>query len=241
MERCYLVLWLEAPLQSWGSSSKFSRRDTEQFPTKSGIFGLLLSSMGARGVQEELLLHLSQYRQVVISYGKEKKSRLSMLMDFHMVGSGYDEKDAWQKNLIPKKADGKASVGGGSKMTYRYYLQDARFAVIQELDVALAEEIEMALIQPTYDVFLGKKHCIPTDFVYRGTFSGFDEAWNEASAIAAEKNLVPLFQVADAEASDPDASCIMDVPIRYGEQKQYAERYVVKKELYGNKENTSVY
>ncbi|MBI9094961.1 MAG: type I-E CRISPR-associated protein Cas5/CasD [Sphaerochaeta sp.] len=241
MERCFLVLWLEAPLQSWGSSSKFSRRDTEQFPTKSGIFGLLLSSMGARGVQAELLLHLSQFRQVVVSYGKEKKSRPSMLMDFHMVGSGYDEKDAWQKNLIPKKADGKASVGGGAKMTYRYYLQDARFAVIQELDVALAEEIERALKQPTYDVFLGKKHCIPTDFVYRGTYSSFDEAWKEASVIAAGKNLVPLFQVADAEASDPDAYCVLDAPKKYGEQKQYAARYVVRKELNGYKENTAIY
>jgi len=237
MERCFLILWLEAPLQSWGSSSKFSRRDTERFPTKSGIFGLLLSALGARGAQENILSHLSQYSQVVVSYGKEHENGPSLLMDFQMVGSGYDEKDPWQKNLIPKKADGKASVGGGSKMTYRYYLQDARFAVIQELDVAFAQEIEIALKQPTYDVFLGKKHCIPSDFVYRGTYLSFDEAWDEAKAIAAEKGLVPLFQVADADTSDPDATCVMDVPIRYGEQKQYAERYVVKKELYGREEN----
>jgi len=237
MERCFLILWLEAPLQSWGSSSKFSRRDTERFPTKSGIFGLLLSALGARGAQENILSHLSQYSQVVVSYGKEHENGPSLLMDFQMVGSGYDEKDPWHQNLIPKKADGKASVGGGSKMTYRYYLQDARFAVIQELDVAFAQEIEIALKQPTYDVFLGKKHCIPSDFVYRGTYLSFDEAWDEAKAIAAEKGLVPLFQVADADTSDPDATCVMDVPIRYGEQKQYAERYVVKKELYGREEN----
>ena len=41
-----LVLRLAGPLQSWGSSSRFTRRSTEAFPTKSGIVGLLAAAQG---------------------------------------------------------------------------------------------------------------------------------------------------------------------------------------------------
>lgn len=51
----YVLLWLEAPLQSWGANSKFNRRTTVSFPTKSGVLGLVLSAMGKGGEQRELL------------------------------------------------------------------------------------------------------------------------------------------------------------------------------------------
>ena len=47
----FLLLWLEAPLQSWGVDSKFGRRDSIHFPTKSGVTGLLLCALGASGEQ----------------------------------------------------------------------------------------------------------------------------------------------------------------------------------------------
>jgi len=51
MSNPYLLLWFEAPLQSWGSDSKFGRRDTQTFPTKSGVLGLVCSALGAGGEQ----------------------------------------------------------------------------------------------------------------------------------------------------------------------------------------------
>ena len=135
MSSTYLLLWIEAPLQSWGADSKFGRRDTLPFPTKSGILGMVLCAMGASGPQHDLLARLSEGALQVASYvrttqGKdgqtrERVAKEPLLRDFHMVGSGYDEKDAWQKLLIPKTSEGKPAVGGGSMMTYRYYLQDA--------------------------------------------------------------------------------------------------------------------
>ncbi|MCR6650496.1 MAG: type I-E CRISPR-associated protein Cas5/CasD [Cellvibrionaceae bacterium] len=47
MSNPYLLLWLEAPLQSWGHDSKFGRRDSLDFPTKSGVLGLLCCALGA--------------------------------------------------------------------------------------------------------------------------------------------------------------------------------------------------
>jgi CRISPR-associated Cas5-like protein len=38
-------MWLEGPLQSWGDHSKYGRRDTLTFPTKSAIYGMILAAM----------------------------------------------------------------------------------------------------------------------------------------------------------------------------------------------------
>ncbi|HBZ0090419.1 TPA: type I-E CRISPR-associated protein Cas5/CasD, partial [Klebsiella pneumoniae] len=45
----YMLLWLEGPLQSWGGDSKFGVRDTLNFPTRSGILGLICCARGAAG------------------------------------------------------------------------------------------------------------------------------------------------------------------------------------------------
>ena len=43
-----LVLRLAGPLQSWGVDSRFTRRSTEAFPTKSALVGLLGAAQGRR-------------------------------------------------------------------------------------------------------------------------------------------------------------------------------------------------
>lgn len=237
MDIKYLLVWLEGPLQSWGVDSKFGRRESLRFPTKSGIYGMFLSALGAQGPQVDLLEKLATFKQVVISCtpriaeqkdGEDVSKPMQanpFLMDFQMVGSGYDEKDPWQKLLIPKKSDGSAAVGGGSKMTYRYYLQDARFAVIQELDDALAESIAKSLQDPVFDIFLGRKNCVPTDFVYRGTFDSFDEASAMAERLMDEKNLAASFTVADGKG-DGDHMVLNDVPVQFGQFKKYRDRTV---------------
>ena len=173
MSNPYLLLWFEAPLQSWGSDSKFGRRDTQAFPTKSGVLGLMCSALGAGGEQRELLATFAPLSQTVISFTRDKQTvgsmtnldREPLLRDFHMVGSGYDDQDPWQTLLIPKTSEGKKAVGGGSKMTYRYYLQDAAFAVVIEVPADEAEAIVQSLQSPTWDVYLGRKNCVPTDFI----------------------------------------------------------------------------
>jgi CRISPR-associated Cas5-like protein len=40
-----LLLRLAAPLQSWGSDSKFETRKTDREPTKSGVVGLLAAAL----------------------------------------------------------------------------------------------------------------------------------------------------------------------------------------------------
>lgn len=229
----YMLLWLEAPLQSWGHDSKFGRRDTLNFPTKSGVLGLICSALGAGGEQCELLAGFAALNQTVLSFVRSrdkggepiKLDREPLLRDFHMVGSGYDDKDPWASLLIPKTSEGKKAVGGGAKMTYRYYLQDAHFAVLLQVPGENADAIAEAMQNPAWDVYLGRKNCAPTDFIFRGLYAEETEAIAQALAIAQDKALLEDFRVLDGE-HEGEVLTLMDVPIRFGERKLYRDRRV---------------
>jgi len=237
MSNAYLLLWFEAPLQSWGADSKFGRRDTQTFPTKSGVLGLVCSALGAGGEQRGLLAEFSVLGQTAISFarGKQttegviKQDREPLLRDFHMVGSGYDKQDPWESLLIPKTAEGKPAVGGGTKMTYRYYLQDAAFAVVLEVPADKVETIAQALQNPAWDVYLGRKNCVPTDFIYRGFFDNETAAIEQAVLIASQKNRIEDFRVLHGALGEGEADevfTINDVPVQFGEDKRYRDRQV---------------
>ncbi|MDD4928199.1 MAG: type I-E CRISPR-associated protein Cas5/CasD [Gallionella sp.] len=238
MRNPYLLLWFEAPLQSWGSDSKFGRRDTQTFPTKSGVLGLLCSALGAGGEQRELLAEFALLGQTVVSFVRSKQTkeggltkveREPLLRDFHMVGSGYDKQDPWASLLIPKTAEGKPAVGGGTKMTYRYYLQDAVFAVVLEVPADKAETIAQALQNPAWDVYLGRKNCVPTDFIYRGTFDQESAALAQADLLAKEKNRIEDFRAlhgATGEGEADEVFTVNDVPVQFGADKRYRDRQV---------------
>ena len=145
-----------------------------------------------------------------------------------MVGSGYNDTNPWETLLIPKTSDGKKAVGGGTKITYRYYLQDAKFAVVLEVPAESAVSFAEALQNPTYDLYLGRKNCVPTDFIYRGTFESEKDALRRADEIAQEKGfLVEDFRVVDGEQNDDgEAMTLNDVPVQFGEIKRYRDRRV---------------
>ena len=233
MPNPYLLLWFEAPLQSWGSDSNFDRRDTQDFPTKSGVLGLICSALGAGGEQRAFLAEFKSLNQTVISFGRYerelKQDREPLLRDFHMVGSGYDKKNPWENLLIPKTGDGKPAVGGGAKVTLRYYLQDAAFAVAVEVPLARADAIASALQSPTWNIYLGRKSCTPTDFVYRKTLKTESEALALAESIAKEKKRIEDFRVVHGILGEGEADetfTLNDVPIQFGKDKRYTDRQV---------------
>lgn len=51
----HALLWLEAPLQSWGHDSRFGKRATLPFPSRSVIMGMLCCAMGKGGAQRQWL------------------------------------------------------------------------------------------------------------------------------------------------------------------------------------------
>jgi len=228
MSNPYILLWLEAPLQSWGFESKFNRRDSLKFPTKSGIMGLLCCALGYSGEQREFLSKFVDLDIQIYSYVPEKTGVQPTLTDFHMVGSGYDDKDNWEKMLIPKTVEGKKAVGSGTKLTYRYYLQDVSFAVLLQVPGDEKENIIKHLEYPIWDLYLGRKSCAPTDKIYNGCFQNYKDAKETSMVIADKKLLIPHLEVLQGDYSDGDYRTMIlnDVPIVFGNCKKYKDRKI---------------
>jgi CRISPR system Cascade subunit CasD len=233
MSTCFILLWLEAPLQSWGFDSKFSRRDTLDFPTKSGVLGLLCCALGAGGEQRELLATMAPLKTSVMSFTRKSKRANSsifspILQDFHMVGAGYDKNDKrFGRRMIPEKVGGGKATGdgGGVKLTYRYYLQDKAFAVALEVPMDLSHRFADALQNPVWDLYLGRKSCAPVDFIYQGVFDKEDQTVTRALQIADKKSFYLDFKVLDGK-HEGERLILNDVPIQFGSQKIYGQRYV---------------
>jgi CRISPR system Cascade subunit CasD len=226
----YLLLWLEGPMQSWGHDSKFGVRDTLNFPTRSGVLGLLCCARGAGGPEIQWLESMKPMSMTVRAYARTDKTGSAVLRepsmrDFHMVGSGYDDSDPWQTLLVPKTSEGKKAVGGGSKMTYRYYLQDSVFAVVLEVPAEQSEVLAHALKNPVWDLFLGRKNCAPTELIFQGLFNSPQDAWCKSDVLASSKNRVASYVVIEGE-NEGEVMTINDVPIQFGQDKRYRDRRV---------------
>lgn len=231
----YLLMWFEAPLQAWGHDSRFGRRESLEFPTKSGVLGLLCCALGYGGEQKEWLARWSDRNMVVKAYvpqdlNGQPTPRLPMLRDFQMVGSGYDVTDPWQNLLVPKKSDGSRAVGGGTKLTYRFYLQDMAFAIALQAPKDELKTLEKALHNPVWDLYLGRKNCVPTEFIAQGIHPDIDTALQYADQFAADTQKtmqrVASFCVLQGEHEGDEVITLNDVPLQFGLNKQYRDRKV---------------
>ena len=170
----HLALYLRAPLQSWGASSKFGDRGTLDAPTRSGLLGLLAAACGVDKNDEardrEWLARASALSLSVIAFRRGDR-----MTDYHTVGARYDKDDPWQKRMIPTKAeDGKPK--DNATVTHRDYLADSVFGAVFAGDDALVAEMAAGLADPVWGVWLGRKSCIPTEPVFAGVFDSEEAA-----------------------------------------------------------------
>jgi CRISPR system Cascade subunit CasD len=141
-----LLMNFAAPMQSWGTRSRFTHRDTGREPSKSGVIGLLCAALGRPRAEP---LHDLAALRLGVRVDQEGDVR----RDFHTAGQG----GIWK-------------VSGGVKkdivVSDRYYLSDARFLVGLEGDPALLEELDAALRAPAWFLFFGRKSFMPAERVW---------------------------------------------------------------------------
>ena len=131
-----LLLRLSAPLQSWGSDSRFDTRQTNREPTKSGVIGMIAAALGIS--REDSAEKLAALNKLNFAVRVDKEGNL--LRDYHTVKSAKS-----------------------SYITNRYYLADAAFLVGMESDdKQLLKRIGKALHNPVFSLFLGRRSCPPT-------------------------------------------------------------------------------
>lgn len=134
-----LLLCLAGPMQSWGVQSRFAVRDTGREPSKSGVIGLLCAALGRP--RQAPIADLAALRMGVRA---DRPGRLAW--DFHTA-----------QNVL--------KAGGGIKDTEpstRYYLADAVFLVGLEGPPQMLQELQAALRQPVWPLYLGRKAFVPS-------------------------------------------------------------------------------
>lgn len=130
-----LLLRLAAPMQSWGTGSKFNNRMTNREPTRSGIIGMVACAMGIG--RNDSLGELDE-----LHFGVRIDQPGEMDKDFQMVHPEEGTK-------------------GNPWLTQRYYLNDAVFLAALEGSDDLLARIEEALHHPAFPIFLGRMACPP--------------------------------------------------------------------------------
>lgn len=219
----FLSLYLDGPMQSWGYMSKFDQRTSLAYPTKSGICGMICAAMGIEKSDTKTLAEIANLQMSVYVLAPPRRMK-----DFHTVGGGFDKnKSLYQKQSIVKKADG---ATGNTVVTKREYLLDAKFAVVLEGNATLISEIDAALRNPKWGIWLGRKSCVPTVPICQGCHDSHETALEYAKS-AYNKNYGKdceirrtITEVADfADGSDS----IMDKPVDFSEREFSIRRVAV--------------
>ncbi|WKN23668.1 type I-E CRISPR-associated protein Cas5/CasD [Azotobacter vinelandii] len=136
-----LLLRLQGPMQSWGTTSRFDERDTQLEPSKSGVLGLVCAALGRD--RREPLEDLAALRMGV------RVDREGVPLRDYQTATGV--------LIASGKADPRRTV-----VSPRFYLSDAVFLVgLESADSALLERIQGALRRPVWPLALGRKSFVP--------------------------------------------------------------------------------
>jgi len=155
-----LTLRLAGPLQAWGVSARFTRRTTENAPTKSGVVGLLAAAQGL--ARDADLSQLAALRFAVRI--DQPGTRVRDFQTAHHLDT--DE---------------------SMPLSERFYLADAVFVAAVEGDAALIGDLFGAVKAPAYLPYLGRRSCPPSGPVELGVHHDTtlnqvlaDEPWRAA-------------------------------------------------------------
>jgi len=202
-----LLMRIAAPMQSWGTQSNFTVRDTGLEPSKSGIIGLICAALGRPRSAD--LADLSELKMGV------RIDREGVIKrDFHIV----------QDVLLGKGKGTKDSI-----ITNRYYLADAVFLVGLEGGINILSTIQAALKAPVWQLYFGRKAFVPALPVW------LKDGLRENQAL--EESLISYPWITEWKQSDipefirlvveiPDGEQIRnDVPLSF-EKRQFLARRV---------------
>ena len=191
-----LLLRLAAPLQAWGTGSRFVRRNTDRVPSRSGLIGLLAAAKGYRRTDplEDLL-------QLRIGVRVEQAGRVER--DFQTA----------------RTRDGAESM----PLSWRFYLADAVFLAAVEGPSDLLDGLRQALLRPHFPLFLGRRSCPPSGKLVLDLQPGdlntalATYPWEASRAIRARHRAptVTLQAVVDCDPGDPAAEAVRDEPVSF--------------------------
>lgn len=150
-----LLLRLAGPMQSWGTRSRFSNRDTGLEPSRSGVIGLLCA---ARGIPREDDVALKAFAPDKLKMAVRVDREGRLMRDYHTA------QEVRRADTSKKPQE--------TVLSERYYLADADFLVGLEGDPAFLGLLAAALAAPVWQLCLGRKAFVPACPVCEGVVSG---------------------------------------------------------------------
>jgi CRISPR system Cascade subunit CasD len=145
-----LYMRIAGAMQSWGTQSRFTHRDTGLEPSKSGVIGLFCAALGKPRDEEERI-DLPSLKELA-----------SLKMGIRVDQQGRVERDYHTAQNVAK-------AGGGIKEcepSDRFYLADAVFLVVLQGDDNRLKQLHEALKSPVWQLCLGRKSFLPDPPVY---------------------------------------------------------------------------
>ena len=141
LEMPTLLLRLQGPMQSWGTTSRFDERDTQLEPSKSGVLGLICAALG-----------------------RDRKEPLDDLVTLRM-GVRVDREGTPMRDYQTATglllATGKVDLNR-TAVSPRFFLADAAFLVgLEGPAQGQLEGIQKALGSPVWPLALGRKSFVP--------------------------------------------------------------------------------
>lgn len=212
-----LLLYFDAPMQSWGYQSRFKRRTTLGFPTRSGVTGLLCAALGIPRSDRTRIAEVAGLDVTVFVIGRNHPIR--RLNDFHTVGGGYDPAVFHERAHMVPKANGAMP---DPVITYREYLLDARYGVLLRGDSGMLERCDSALRNPRWGIWLGRKSCIPASPVSQGFFTSEETAAARLEQIS-EGKIIQCIR--DAHSFNDGDDVLHDVPLDFAKREYTVRRY----------------
>lgn len=206
-----LLLRLQGPMQSWGTTSRFDERDTQLEPSKSGVLGLICAALG-RDRAEPV----------------EDLAALKMGVRIDREGTPMrDYQTATGVLIASGKPDLKRTV-----VSPRYYVADAAFLVALEgQDVELLSVIHQALLRPVWPLALGRKSFVPASPVY------LPDGLQNSDLITSLNSFPPLVSLAKSSKrrlllEHPSEGAVrLDQPIAPFAERRFGPRYVITRML----------
>lgn len=216
-----LLLRLAGPMQSWGTQSRFTVRDTEREPTKSGVVGLLGAALGMRRDDIGTIARLAALRM-----GVRVDREGEVGVDYHTAGGG---KVPGRERYGVYKASGAKSID--PVVSQRHYLADADFLVgLEGDDVAWLHQLDAALANPVWPLYLGRKSFVPSRPVRIGLVEGGLEQvlrkWPWEARTQDEKRKPPPLRLV-IETHEPTNEVRRDQPLSFDIfRREYRLRYL---------------
>jgi len=170
--RDYLILKLLGPMQAWGEHTFEGFRPSANFPTRSGLLGLLGACLGIKRNGREQLQQLADSvgiavrvdsRRLARSNGTSRTLRTIKMIDYHTIKGA-------RKDYIGLKSH-------ETIQTWREYLYDAEYTVAlwsNSNSTLTLDELEKAVKQPHFTPYLGRRSCPLSRPLFQARFKSID-------------------------------------------------------------------